>query len=190
MQRFEIYLIGVGGQGIGLLSEVLLRAIDHAGFPVKGVDTHGLAQRGGTVISHIRIGSHSYNPIVSEHSADLVIALERHEAFRALNSHLKDGGTLAYYNAVWQPLGVRLQKQRLTTEGDIEALCKERNIREVKVFKKDLKDTRMQNMEVLAEVVKQKCIPGLTLAHVEEALRDLADGPRLESNLGLLRSTT
>ena len=52
----NIYLIGVGGQGIGLLSEVLIRAADHAGFGVTGVDTHGLAQRGGIVVSQIKIG--------------------------------------------------------------------------------------------------------------------------------------
>jgi len=42
MVAFSIYLAGVGGQGIGLLSEIILRAGDHAGLPVKGVDTHGL----------------------------------------------------------------------------------------------------------------------------------------------------
>ncbi|MCU0237509.1 MAG: 2-oxoacid:acceptor oxidoreductase family protein, partial [Acidobacteria bacterium] len=50
-ERFDIFVIGVGGQGIGLLSETLVRAADHAGMPVKGVDTHGLAQRGGIVAS-------------------------------------------------------------------------------------------------------------------------------------------
>ena len=46
MQAFNIYLCGVGGQGIGLLSEILLRAADYAGYCAKAVDTHGLAQRG------------------------------------------------------------------------------------------------------------------------------------------------
>ena len=50
MKTFNIYLTGVGGQGIGLLSEVVLRAADHAGHPVKSVDTHGLAQRGDLLL--------------------------------------------------------------------------------------------------------------------------------------------
>jgi len=43
----DIFVIGVGGQGIGLLSETIIRAADYAGLPVKGVDTHGLAQTRG-----------------------------------------------------------------------------------------------------------------------------------------------
>jgi indolepyruvate ferredoxin oxidoreductase beta subunit len=46
-EKINMYLCGVGGQGIGLLSEAVLRAYDHADYPVRGVDTHGLAQRGG-----------------------------------------------------------------------------------------------------------------------------------------------
>ena len=49
MEAFNAYLIGVGGQGIGMLSEILIRAADHAGHRVKAVDTHGLAQRGGRI---------------------------------------------------------------------------------------------------------------------------------------------
>jgi indolepyruvate ferredoxin oxidoreductase beta subunit len=48
MKAFNIYLAGVGGQGIGLLSEILLRGADHAGLKVKGVDTHGLAASGSS----------------------------------------------------------------------------------------------------------------------------------------------
>ena len=108
VEKFNIYLIGVGGQGIGLLSEAIIRACDYAGYPVKGVDTHGLAQRGGTVISHIRIGNGVYTPLIQEGNADLVVALERNEALRGLNTYLKDGGTLIYYNALWQTLATSL----------------------------------------------------------------------------------
>ena len=57
MNIFNIHLCGVGGQGIGLLSEIILRAADHAGHAAKAVDTHGLAQRGGIVVSQIRLGA-------------------------------------------------------------------------------------------------------------------------------------
>ena len=61
MKSFNIYITGVGGQGIGLLSETLLRSADHAGLNVKAVDTHGLAQRGGIVISHLRFGENVFS---------------------------------------------------------------------------------------------------------------------------------
>jgi indolepyruvate ferredoxin oxidoreductase beta subunit len=98
---FNIYMTGVGGQGIGMLSEVLLRAADYAGYDVKAVDTHGLAQRGGMVVSHLRIGKQVYAPLVPKGEADMVVSLERHEAFQALIHMLKPGGVLIYYDAVW-----------------------------------------------------------------------------------------
>ena len=119
MKTFNIYLTGVGGQGIGLLSEVMLRAADYAGLPVKGVDTHGLAQRGGVVVSHLRCGDNVYSPLIQEGDADMVVALERHEALRGTNSFLKNGGTLVYYNTVWQPLEVRLNKAEEVKEATI-----------------------------------------------------------------------
>ena len=82
-ESYDIYMTGVGGQGIGLLAEALARAVDRAGLSVRGCDTHGLAQRGGIVSSHLRIGASAHSPLVSPGRADLVIALEgqtcRHE---------------------------------------------------------------------------------------------------------------
>ena len=71
MLAFNIYLCGVGGQGIGLLCEILLRAADHAGLVARAVDTHGLAQRGGTVISHIRLGEAVFSPLIGDGQAHL-----------------------------------------------------------------------------------------------------------------------
>jgi indolepyruvate ferredoxin oxidoreductase beta subunit len=98
MKTFNIYLTGAGGQGIGLLSEILLRGADHAGLKVKGVDTHGLAQRGGIVVSNIRLGESLYSPLIAKNEADLAVALERHEALRCINTALKKSSTLIYYN--------------------------------------------------------------------------------------------
>ena len=66
MKSMNIYLCGVGGQGIGLLSEVMIRTALSAGYNVMGADTHGLAQRGGTVVSHLRIGPEVFTPLVPE----------------------------------------------------------------------------------------------------------------------------
>lgn len=101
--RLNIYMIGVGGQGIGLLSETLIRAADYAGLKVRGVDTHGLAQRGGTVQSHLRIGEGIYSSLIQKGRADIVIGLERNEALRGMETYLKEGGTLIYYDTSWQP---------------------------------------------------------------------------------------
>ncbi|NLI79342.1 MAG: pyruvate ferredoxin oxidoreductase [Candidatus Riflebacteria bacterium] len=182
---FDIFMIGVGGQGIGLLSEALLRAFDHAGTPVRGVDTHGLAQRGGTVTSHLRVGPDTYSPLVREGHADLVIALERHEAMRGLQTHLRAGGQLVYYDAEWQPLPVRLQKQPRLTPEELAAEAERRKARLHRVFVDTLPDPRMQNVAVMAWLVRNRVLPGLEPNHLESALRDLLDGPVLTRNLEL-----
>ena len=182
MEAWNIYLTGVGGQGIGLLAEILLRAADHAGLHVKGVDTHGLAQRGGIVVSQIRIGDNVHSPLIREGEADAVIALERHEALRALNGFLRDGGILIYYNSVWQPLEVRLNEAEEVSETLISRQCKERGIKEIKVFADDLQDTRMQNIVLLAEIDKQALIPGIDTKHYLQAMDDLMQGEMLDAN--------
>ena len=185
MQPFSIFMIGVGGQGIGLLSEVLIRAADHAGLNVKGVDTHGLAQRGGIVISRLKIGQNLFSPLIPAHEADMVMALERHEALRGLNTALKDGGTLVYYNTVWQPLEVRLNRATEVSEETISEECQKRSIKEFKIFKADLKDARMQNIVVMAHIDKLHLIPGIRTEHYRQAMEDLLSGPVLENNLKL-----
>ncbi|MFN4190211.1 MAG: 2-oxoacid:acceptor oxidoreductase family protein [Pseudothermotoga sp.] len=119
MKSFNIFLIGAGGQGIGPLSEVIAIAIDYSGQMVIGVGTHGLAQRGGVVSSHIKIGK-SHSPLIGKHDADLILALEGHEAARAIADYTKVGSTVVYYNSSWQPLDVRLGKDREITEADLE----------------------------------------------------------------------
>ena len=185
MVTFNIYLAGVGGQGIGLLSEVLLRAADYAGLQVKGVDTHGLAQRGGAVVSHLKFGDHVYSPLIPENEADIVVALERHEALRGLNLYLKDGGILIYYNTVWQPLEVRLHQAQEVSEQLISEQCQKRTIKEVKIFKEDLKDVRMQNIVVLANIAKHSLIPGVERGHYKKAIEDLLRGSVLAQNMAV-----
>ena len=171
MKAFNIYLAGVGGQGIGLLSEILLRGADHAGLIVKGVDTHGLAQRGGIVVSQLRLGSRVYSPLILQNEADLVVALERYEALRGTNMALKDGGTLIYYNTTWQPLYVRLNLAEPVSEAMISKQCRKRNIREISLFKADLKDSRMQNIVLLANIEKYGLIPGVKKEHYLQKCR-------------------
>lgn len=80
----NLFLCGVGGQGILLASEVISSACMHAGFDVKQSEVHGMAQRGGSVISHIRFGSKVYSPLIETGDADFVVSFEMLEALRYL----------------------------------------------------------------------------------------------------------
>jgi indolepyruvate ferredoxin oxidoreductase beta subunit len=77
----DIVIVGVGGQGVILISDVIGRAGVMAGKPVRGAETHGMAQRGGSVINHTRIGCR-FSPMVASGSADVLVALEPAEALR------------------------------------------------------------------------------------------------------------
>lgn len=89
----DIVIAGVGGQGVILISEVIGRAAVAASMPVRGAETHGMAQRGGSVINHTRIGCR-YSPMVSEGSADVLLALEPAEALRYSSFASVDGVAL------------------------------------------------------------------------------------------------
>jgi len=188
MKTFNIHLTGVGGQGIGLISETILRAADHGGHAVKSVDTHGLAQRGGIVVSQIRMGEAVFSPLIPAGQADLAISLERHEALRAAGIMLKDNGRLIYYNTVWQPLSVRLNEREEVSHKDIDSLCRARGIEVISVFQEHLVDIRMQNMVVLGEICRRGLIPGLRKEHYEKAMGDLMAGSMLEKNMAVFSS--
>lgn len=78
----NISLVGVGGQGTLLASEILCRVALLSGNDVKKSEVHGMAQRGGSVISQVRIGPKVYSPIVAEGQTDFLVAFEKVEALR------------------------------------------------------------------------------------------------------------
>ncbi len=183
----NIYISGVGGQGAGMLSEILVRAIDYAGIDFKAVDTHGLAQRGGTVVSQIRFGEKVYTPLIRSGEAHMCIALELHEALRSMEKFICDGGILVYYDTIWEPLGVRLGNDEKIKEQNILDFCQKHKISAVKAFDKNLVDTRMQNVVILAQIAGKGLIEGVTIELIEKAMEDLMDGKLLETNLKVFR---
>ena len=78
----NISLVGVGGQGILLTSDVLARTAALAGLDVKKSEVHGMAQRGGSVISQVRFGPRVCSPIIPDGGSDILVAFERLEALR------------------------------------------------------------------------------------------------------------
>jgi indolepyruvate ferredoxin oxidoreductase beta subunit len=183
--NFNMYMAGVGGQGIGLLSELLARAADYAGLEVRGCDTHGLAQRGGMVSSHLRLGPVN-SPLIAQGQAQLVIALERTEALRAAQTMLAEGGNLVWYDTSWQALDVRSGTNPPVLVADVQAAAKMRAATTYMVCRPDLADVRMQNMAVIAELLHRQLLPGIGRQHVESAMRDLMSAGILDANLALL----
>lgn len=90
---FDLVIVGVGGQGTLLASKILGHISLENGCDVKVSEVHGMAQRGGSVITHVRVGGKVHAPLVSSGSADYLLAFEELEAARAVH-FLKPGGTL------------------------------------------------------------------------------------------------
>ena len=106
----NILLCGVGGQGILLASEIISSALVKAGFDVKQSEVHGMAQRGGSVLSQVRFGEKVFSPIVNEGEADLLIGFEPLETARYLH-FLRDSGTVVYNTRPIGTIGVSIGKE-------------------------------------------------------------------------------
>lgn len=90
----NIMIVGVGGQGTLLTSRVLGSIMVGAGYDVKLSEVHGMAQRGGSVVTFVRYGESVAEPIVEEGQADVIIAFERLEALRYAHFLKKDGAMI------------------------------------------------------------------------------------------------
>jgi len=87
----QYIIVGIGGQGILFTSKIMGKIAIDKGLPVIGSEVHGMAQRGGSVISHFKVGNYR-GPLVKEGCADVVMAFDQSEGIRNL-AFLKEGGT-------------------------------------------------------------------------------------------------
>jgi len=107
MTSCDIVLVGVGGQGVVTLGDLIARAALAAAIPMTYVPTKGMAQRGGFVKVEIRLGREAAGPRIGPRGADVVVAMERSEALKAL-PFVQPDGQFILYDHVWEPTGVML----------------------------------------------------------------------------------
>lgn len=94
--KYTVQIVGVGGQGVLLASNVLGTAAMNAGHRLMMSEVHGMAQRGGSVLSTVRFGDEVYSPLEAEGGADLIMGFEPAETVRSL--HLGNGSTSILMN--------------------------------------------------------------------------------------------
>ena len=87
----NIMIVGVGGQGTLLASRILGNTVINEGYDVKVSEVHGMSQRGGSVVTYVKYGDKVYSPIIDRGEADIILAFESLEAYRALPYLKKDG---------------------------------------------------------------------------------------------------
>jgi indolepyruvate ferredoxin oxidoreductase beta subunit len=128
LAKLDILVTGVGGQGVVLASDIIGETALAAGFDVKKTDTLGMAQRGGSVVSHIRLGERVWSPLIKEGDCDLLLSFEKLEAARW--SHYLAPGAVAIVNSYEQPpLSVSLGQENYPSDEEITAALKRRSDR-------------------------------------------------------------
>ena len=118
----NILMAGVGGQGTLLASEILSEVLMQAGYDVKKAEVHGMAQRGGSVISHVRFGKKVYSSIIPEGEVDVLFGFELLETYRCLPL-VKESGAVVVNNLKIAPPAVALGKRDYPV--DVAAKLKE-----------------------------------------------------------------
>ena len=101
----KIMIVGVGGQGTLLASKILGKAAMDSGMDVKVSEVHGMSQRGGSVVTYVRVGDEVYSPVIGRGDADVILSFEVLEAARWL-PNLKNGGTLVTSTQQINPMPV------------------------------------------------------------------------------------
>lgn len=118
----NVIIAGVGGQGTVLAAKMLAVAAATKGWNVRTAETIGMAQRGGSVVSHVRIGNNGediHAPLVTKGTADLIIAFEPGEAARAI-SYLARSGTIVMATTPIEPVSATISVADYDVDGIIE----------------------------------------------------------------------
>lgn len=127
----NVLLTGVGGQGTVLAAKVLAQAAQAKGWQVRTAETIGMAQRGGSVVSHVRMGDNGEEviaPLVAKGTADMIIAFEPAEAARVLPYLAPDGVMVSATTSI-QPITAALSSEPYLAEATIASLEKRLNVR-------------------------------------------------------------
>lgn len=117
----NIMIVGVGGQGTLLASRILGNTVVSEGYDVKVSEVHGMSQRGGSVVTYVKYSDRVFSPIIGEGEADIILAFEMLEAYRAL-PYLKKGGKMIVNTQKMDPMPVIVGA--MSYPDDIEAKLK------------------------------------------------------------------
>jgi indolepyruvate ferredoxin oxidoreductase beta subunit len=116
--KLDFLLVGVGGQGTLLASDVLADTGLRAGYDVKKSEVHGMAQRGGSVTSHVRWAEHVYSPLIGRGEVDLMLAFEKLEAVR-FAGFLRPGGVAVVNDQAILPVSVSAGTDVYPDDGEV-----------------------------------------------------------------------
>lgn len=179
-------LAGVGGQGTVLASRLIAQAAMERGEFARTAETIGMAQRGGCVVSHVRLGENTFSPLIPRGEADVILGFEPGEAVRCLSYLRPDGAVVSAVNAV-QPvtatlgapygedemlvfLSEHVKRRVLVDTGRVTAACG---------------TPKVLNVALLGAAVKADVL-GISMEEMEHAIRSMVNPKFVELNLKAL----
>ena len=172
----QLIIVGIGGQGILFTSKVLGKLAISRGQNIIGSEVHGMAQRGGSVISHFKIGDYK-SPLVKTGEADVLIAFDQDEGIRNL-PFLKNGGVFV----------VNIHDDKVFENENLNEYIASKNIIQHKLYGYNILDSQMAGKYLFLNVliIGKACtcgISGLEPEIVRKALEELAPPKFLSENL-------
>ena len=185
-QTKSILLVGVGGQGTILASKILSEGLMQMGYDVKMSEIHGMAQRGGSVSTHVRFGPRVASPVISPGEADVLVAFEKVEAARWIG-YLKPGGALVVNDYEIYSLPVLLG-QAVYPLGLGDRLREA--VPDAKIFNaggiaEELGNIKAQNVVLLGALIKAMGLEGLDWT---EVLRGIVPPKLFDLNVKALQA--
>ncbi len=179
----DIILCGVGGQGTILASRLIAAAAMGRSVPIRTAETIGMAQRGGSVFSHLRLGEGVHSPLIAKGSADLIIGFEPGEAVRQL-PFLKPDGTVVVNRRPVMPVSASIGLSAYQAD-DMLAYLRE-NVRHLVIVDGDraaaeLGSSKVLNVVLLGAAVKSGAL-GFSTEDMEQAIRMRVPEKFLELN--------
>ena len=171
----DIILAGVGGQGAVLASKLLARAAMGRGLPVRTAETIGMAQRGGSVFSHVRLGEGARSPLIGRGRADAIVAFEPAEAVRQL-PFLRPGGMVVTSDAPVVPVSAATGGPAYDLPA-IMGYLRERvgagslAVVDAAAAERELGTARVLNVVLLGAAARVGALGPVTVADLEAAVR-------------------
>ncbi len=184
-QTKNILIVGVGGQGTLLTSRIIARVAVQLGYDVKVSEIHGMAQRGGSVVSQVRYGEKIYSPIIKKGDADIILAFEKLEAARWLD-YLKPGGMVIINNDRVDPLPVMTGKVKYPEDitDKIKGLIEKTFVVDATNLAVACGNVRAANVVLLGLLSTAVDLPG---NEVEKAIKQLVPEKAIDVNIAAFR---
>jgi indolepyruvate ferredoxin oxidoreductase beta subunit len=181
METKNILLTGVGGQGTILASKLLTQGLLQHGYDVKMSEVHGMSQREGPVLTHVRYGSQVWSPVVEKGTADIIVGFEELEVLRNLEYLRSDGQGIVVLNlARVNPIGVQNGSDKYPE--NIPDLIRARAAKMIALDANEearkLGNARVMNVILLGVLIKQMGLedidwPAIIAQNVKEQFREI-----------------